>query len=158
FTAFLAAGIFFISGFLSAQTSKNIAPSNTVKSRWVDSIYNHLNLEEKIGQLFMVAAYSGGKSYNEPAISKLIASRQIGGLIFMQGDPEAQAKLTNQYQQAAQVPLLIGMDAEWGLGMRLTGVKDYPRAMMLGATRDSLLVYQLGASVAAQCRRLGVHI
>jgi beta-glucosidase-like glycosyl hydrolase len=76
----------------------------------------------------------------------------------MQGTPEAQAKLTNKYQQAAQVPLLIGMDAEWGLGMRLTGVTDYPRQMMLGATRDTLLMKEIGAAVAAQCKRLGVHI
>lgn len=128
------------------------------KKKWVDSIYNSLTQEERIGQLFMVAAYSGGKNYNQPFITDLIAKHQIGGLIFMQGDPTSQAIQTNQYQQAAQVPLLIGMDAEWGLGMRLTGVRDFPRSMMLGATRDSLLVYKMGAAVAAQCRRLGVHV
>lgn len=158
FTAFLAVSVFLISGFSSARSRQNLSSVSAAKNSWVDSVYNRLSLEERIGQLFIVAAYSGGKSYNEPAISKLIAAHQIGGLIFMQGNPESQAKLTNQYQQAAHVPLLIGMDAEWGLGMRLTGVKDFPRAMMLGATRDSLLAYQLGASIAAQCKRLGVHI
>lgn len=131
---------------------------STDRARWVDSVYNILSLEEKIGQLFMVAAYSGGKNYNEPLITELISKRQIGGLIFMQGDPVNQATQTNKYQQMAQVPLLIGMDAEWGLGMRLTGVRDLPRAMLLGATRDSALVYKMGAAVAQQCNRLGVHI
>ena len=133
-------------------------PTENRKKKWVDSVYRQLTMEERIGQLFMVAAYSGGKNYNEPKIRELINNHQIGGVIFMQGDPVSQALLTNQYQQAAQVPLLIGMDAEWGLGMRLTGVRDFPRAMLLGATRDSSLVYRMGAGVAAQCKRLGVHV
>jgi beta-glucosidase-like glycosyl hydrolase/CubicO group peptidase (beta-lactamase class C family) len=128
------------------------------RQKWVDSIYNQLSQNERIGQLFMVAAYSGGKDYNEEKIKKLIAARQIGGLIFMQGTPEAQAEQTNNYQRMAQVPLMIGMDAEWGLGMRLTGVKDFPRQMMIGATRDTAIAYALGKAVAEQCKRLGVHI
>ncbi len=128
------------------------------KRQWVDSVYEALNQKERIGQLFMVAAYSGGKNYNESKILELIQAHQIGGLIFMQGTPEAQAKQNNTYQAMAQVPLLIGMDAEWGLGMRLTGVKDYPRQMMAGATHDSVLAYRLGAVIAYQCNRMGVHI
>lgn len=134
------------------------AQSTSARSKWVDSVYSRLTLEERIGQLFMVAAYSGGKDYNEPAIKKLVAANQVGGLIFMQGTAEAQAEQTNAYQQMGKVPLLIGMDAEWGLGMRLTGVRDYPRQMMLGATRDTALMYRIGAAIAAQCKRLGVHI
>ncbi|HTN16849.1 MAG TPA: glycoside hydrolase family 3 N-terminal domain-containing protein, partial [Chitinophagaceae bacterium] len=125
---------------------------------WADSVYDGLNLEERIGQLFMVAAYSGGKNYNESAIQKLIDNHQIGGLIFMQGGPARQALLTNKYQKAAQVPLLISMDAEWGLGMRLDSVMSFPRQMMMGATRDTALMYQVGMAIAYQCRRLGVHI
>jgi len=163
FVALLAACIILFQSGASAQRSK-VAVSNADntrelnKRRWVDSIYNSLTAEERVGQLFMVAAYSGSKNYNEPFITDLVAKHQVGGLIFMQGDPVAQATQTNKYQQMAQVPLLIGMDAEWGLGMRLTGVRDMPRAMLLGATRDSELVYRMGAAVAAQCRRLGVHI
>ena len=133
-------------------------PLSSLKANWVDSVYNTLSQQEKIGQLFMVAAYSGGKNLNADAIEQLVKKHQVGGLIFMQGTPEAQAKLTNQFQKQAQVPLLIGMDAEWGLGMRLTGVTDYPKQMMMGATRDTALVYQMGKEIAAQCKRLGVHI
>lgn len=138
-----------------AATAQNRAAHG---QHWVDSLYAQLSPEERIGQLFMVAAYSGGKNYNEPAIRQLINNGQIGGLIFMQGNAESQARLTNSYQQSSRVPLLIGMDAEWGLGMRLTGVRDFPRQMMIGAATDSLLMYQMGAAVAAQCRRLGVHV
>ena len=125
---------------------------------WVDSVYNRLSEEERIGQLFMVAAYSGGKNYNQEGIEKLIRSHQIGGLIFMQGGPGRQATLTNKYQEMAQVPLLIGMDAEWGLGMRLDSVLNFPRQMMLGASNDTALAYALGMAVAYQCKRLGVHV
>jgi beta-N-acetylhexosaminidase len=128
------------------------------KQRWVDSVYNKLPEEEKIGQLFMVAAYSGGEKYNEGQIQTLINNRMIGGVIFMQGTPEAQAQLTNKYQTSSKVPLLIGMDAEWGLGMRLTGVKNFPRQMMLGATRSPALMEQMAMAIAYQCKRMGVHV
>jgi beta-N-acetylhexosaminidase len=147
-------------------TPKSFAQKNKVKPvstsaakiKWVDSVYNALNEEERIGQLFMVAAYSGGKNYNEELVTKLITAHQVGGLIFMQGGPARQARLTNLYQRMAHTPLLIAMDAEWGLGMRLDSVRNFPRAMMLGATRDSALVYRVSSSIAAQCKRLGVNI
>ncbi len=128
------------------------------QKRWVDSVYNRLTPRQRIGQLFMVAAYSGGKNFNDEKITPLVQSGQVGGLIFMQGGPVRQAVLTNKYQQMAPVPLLLAMDAEWGLGMRLDSVQNYPRQMMLGATRDSALMYRMGAAIAAQCRRMGVHI
>ncbi|OSZ82706.1 hypothetical protein CAP35_05435 [Chitinophagaceae bacterium IBVUCB1] len=129
-----------------------------LKSKWVDSIYNKLSDTERIGQLFMVAAYSGGKDYNEEKIKQLLAERRIGGVIFMQGTAEAQASLNNLYQQMANVPLLVAMDAEWGLGMRLTGIKNLPKSMMIGATRDTAMAYKSGAAIAQQCKRMGVHI
>jgi beta-glucosidase-like glycosyl hydrolase len=124
----------------------------------VDSVYNRLTQEERIGQLFMVAAYSGGPKLNVSEIEGLINKHQIGGLIFMQGGPVRQANLTNRYQSMAQVPLLIAMDAEWGLGMRLDSVVNMPRQMMLGAANDTALAYALGAAVAWQCKLMGVHI
>lgn len=141
----------------SAQISLEAARSYP-RNRWVDSVYKSLNLDEKIGQLFMVAAYSGGPKANQASIEQLIQNHQIGGLIFMQGGPVRQANLTNKYQQMAQVPLLLSMDAEWGLGMRLDSVMNLPRQMMLGATRDTALMYQVAMAIAYQCRRMGVHI
>lgn len=142
----------------SANPKKEKDNYTRAKNHWVDSVYNALNEEERIGQLFMVAAYSGGKNLNEEAITKLIKAHQIGGLIFMQGGPIRQAMMTNRYQHMAQVPLILSMDAEWGLGMRLDSVRNFPRQMMLGATRDTNLVYKMGAAIAAQCKRIGVHI
>ncbi|RYZ30148.1 MAG: glycosyl hydrolase, partial [Sphingobacteriales bacterium] len=128
------------------------------KRRWIDSVYNALSETERIGQLFMVAAYSGGDKVNQSKIEQLVKSRQIGGVIFMQGTAEAQAKMTNKIQKMSKVKLMIGMDAEWGLGMRLTGVKNFPKQMMLGATKDTAIMYTVASAIADQCRRLGVHI
>ena len=146
------------SGYAGASAKKEKDANILVRKHWVDSVYNALNEDERIGQLFMVAAYSGGKNFNEEQITKMIAGHQVGGLIFMQGGPIRQALLTNKYQRMAQVPMLISMDAEWGLGMRLDSVRSFPRQMMLGAARDTVLVFKMGAAIAAQCRRLGVHI
>ena len=154
-TAFLAAiSLLILTSTAFAQKGK---VTNAAKNKWVDSVYTTLSEEERIGQLFMVAAYSGGKNYNEELITKLITAHQVGGLIFMQGGPVRQANLTNSYQHMAQTPLLIAMDAEWGIGMRLDSVQSFPRQMMLGATRDTAIVYKMGAAIAAQCKRLGVN-
>lgn len=147
--------------FVKAQPANKQVPLPIKQSdatHWVDSVYASLSMEKRIGQLFMLAAYSGGEKYNKALIEKSIQEYGIGGLIFMQGTPKAQIEQTNTYQAMSNVPLLIGMDAEWGLGMRLTGVRDMPRQMMLGAMKDSTIVYKMAAAIANQCRRMGVHV
>lgn len=147
-----------LTAFLGTVACTVHAQQFKFKGRWIDSIYRSMSETERIGQLFMVAAYSGGEKANQDKIEQLVRSRQIGGVIFMQGTGEAQAKMTNRLQKMSHVPLLIGMDAEWGLGMRLTGVRNLPKQMMIGATRDTALMYALAGAVADQCLRLGVHI
>jgi len=127
-------------------------------SHWVDSVFSQLSEEEKIGQLFMVAAYSNKNEAHYRQIDSLIVNQHIGGLIFFQGGPVRQAQLTNRYQALSKVPLLIGMDAEWGLGMRLDSTLSYPKQLTLGAIQNNRYVYQMGAEIARQCTRLGVHI
>lgn len=150
-----------ITGVAMAQPQYRVKPrriESTEKENWVNDTYEKLTLEERIGQLFMVGAYSGGKNYNEDKITELLTNHQVGGLIFMQGGPGRQAVLTNKYQRMANVPLLIGMDAEWGVGMRLDSVRPMPRQMMLGATRDTSMVARMAAAIAKQFKRLGMHI
>ncbi len=124
---------------------------------WIDSVYRSLSQEERIGQLFMVAAYSR-KGADRQGIEKLIKKYNIGGLLFMQGGPVRQAQLTNSYQKLAKTPMLIAMDGEWGLGMRLDSTISYPRQMTLGAIRDNHQIYLMGEEIGRQMRRLGVHI
>ena len=125
---------------------------------WADSILSKMDLRQKIGQLFMVAAYSNKNKRHNQKINGLIKDYGIGGLIFFQGGPVRQARLTNDYQKKARIPLLIAMDAEWGIGMRLDSVMDFPRQLTLGAVRNNNLIYKMGEAIAEQCQRLGVHI
>ncbi|TAL62817.1 MAG: serine hydrolase, partial [Bacteroidetes bacterium] len=126
---------------------------------WADSVFNSLTPNQRIGQLFMVAAYSNDKM-DSLGIRRLIDSCGIGGLIFMQGTPEKQALLTNYFQSKSKVPLMISIDAEWGLDMRLKNTVQFPRQMTLGAIppeADSL-IYLMGKEIAKQCKRIGVHV
>lgn len=159
FIFLVSASLLFCTAASAEMKGKGKQPDiSAARNQWVDSMYNRLNLEERIGQLFMVAAYSGTREYNEELITRLVTAHQVGGLIFMQGGPVRQAMLTNRYQHMAQTPLLIAMDAEFGIGMRLDSVKSFPRQMMMGATNDTDMVFRVGLAIAAQCKRLGVNM
>ena len=133
-------------------------PFINAETEWVDSVMNSLSLDEKIGQLLMYPAYSNKGGRHTDYIKSLITDYNIGGLIFMQGNPEDQVKLINEYQQTGKIPLLIAMDAEWSLSMRLQNTVLYPRQMMLGAIQDNYLIYNMGVEFARQLKRVGVHI
>ncbi|MHA7057049.1 glycoside hydrolase family 3 N-terminal domain-containing protein [Aquimarina sp. M1] len=125
---------------------------------WVDSIYNKMTLKEKVGQLFMVDVFSSKPKKDTDKIKKLIEEYHIGGVIFSKGGPQRQVKLNNEYQALSKVPLLVGMDAEWGLAMRLDSTKAFPWNMTLGAIQDNSLVEETGRQIAKHCKRLGVHM
>ena len=125
---------------------------------WVDSVFSTLSETEKIGQTMMIYCSSNNEDFYQQ-VSDYIKSYGIGGVIFMQGNPVTQAKLTNKFQSESRIPLLISQDAEWGPQMRL---KDdctaFPKQMTLGAITDDSLIYQMGKAVATQLLRLGVHV
>src|SRR5690554_4980067 len=129
-----------------------------VQNQWVDSVFNSLTFEERLGQLFMVAAYSNKDNRHKEELSKLIREQNIGGLIFFQGGPVRQAHLTNHFQSIAKTPLFIAMDAEWGVSMRLDSVPHFPKQMTLGAIQDTRLIYKMGEEIAGQFKELGMHI
>ena len=140
--------------------SKNplVTVDAAVQKIWVDTILKEMTVEEKIGQLFMVQAYSNADDKHEKFIADMIQKYHVGNLIFMQGTPEKQAVLNNTYQALAKVPLLIGFDGEWGLDMRLKNTFRYPWNMTLGAVTKNELIADFGARVGAHCKRLGIHI
>ncbi|RFS23321.1 serine hydrolase [Chitinophaga silvatica] len=128
------------------------------ESQWVDSVFNSLNQEERIAQLIMIRAHSNLGQDHINAVVKDIQDNKVGGVIFFQGGPVRQANLTNYYQSISKVPLLVAIDGEWGLGMRLDSVISLPRNMMIGALQDSTLAYEAGKLMGEQCRRMGIHI
>ena len=125
---------------------------------WVDSIMDKLTLDERIAQMIMVYAYSNQGPAHEKAVIRQISRYEVGGILFFQGEPVEQARLTNRFQESSKVPLLIAIDGENGLGMRLDKTLTYPPTMILGAISDNSLIYKLGNEMADQFRRLGVHM
>jgi beta-N-acetylhexosaminidase len=130
------------------------------EDQWVAQHYAAMSLDERIGQLLMVRAHSDRGPEYERLVRDWIEDYHVGGLCFFQGTAERQAELTNEYQTLPNaVPLMIAMDAEWGLGMRLPdSTISYPKALTLAAMPDDQLIYQMGKEIGRQCRRLGVHV
>lgn len=153
---------FIIIAFSSQLKAQDIDPLKTkdfqAQETWVNTLLDSMSVNEKIGQLFMVQAYSNRDKNHEDYIKSLIKKHHIGNLIFMQGTPEKQALLTNTYQSASKVPMLIGFDGEWGLDMRLKNTYRFPWNMTLGAIKNDSLVKQFGTHLGTHCNRLGIHV
>lgn len=132
--------------------------TNEKAVQWADSIFKTLTPEERIAQLIMIRAHSNlGQDHINKVVND-IRNNKVGGVIFFQGGPVRQAELTNYYQSISKVPLMVAIDGEWGLGMRLDSVISLPRNLMIGALQDSSLAYEAGRLMGNQCRRLGIHI
>ncbi|MGN6178176.1 MAG: glycoside hydrolase family 3 protein [Mucilaginibacter sp.] len=111
-----------------------------------------------MAQLFFVRAHTNKGQKYEDSVANVISTQQIGGLVFFQGGPVRQADLINRYQKLSKVPLLIAMDGEWGLGMRLDSTTSFPYQMTLGAVQDNTLIYKMGQQVAYDFKRLGMQM
>ncbi|TCK69251.1 beta-glucosidase-like glycosyl hydrolase [Winogradskyella wandonensis] len=134
-----------------------LAEDIEAQAKWVDSIYNTMSIQERVGQLFMVQAFSNKGYKHENEISALITNYHIGGIIYSKGGPSRQIRMDNNLQSLAKVPLLIGMDAEWGLNMRLDSTYAFPWNMTLGAVSNNQLIEQTGYQIGEHCKRVGVH-
>ncbi len=144
---------FFITQLSHAQYS-----SKLTATQWVDSVFKKLNRKQKIAQLMIIRAHSNLGADHVAEVTKLIKKYNVGGLCFFQGGPVRQANLTNYYQSIAKTPLMITIDGEWGLGMRLDSVINFPRNLLIGAVNDPKLVYNFGRAVGEQCKRIGIHV
>jgi beta-N-acetylhexosaminidase len=128
------------------------------KAQWVDSVFNSLTNDQRIAQLMVIRAHSNLGPDHVAKVSEEIKKYNVGALCFFQGGPIRQANLTNLYQSMAQTPLMVTIDGEWGLGMRLDSVAKFPYQLTIGAINDDNLVYRMGLAVGEQCKRIGVHV
>tara|TARA_R110002124_G_scaffold138576_6_gene302091 strand:+ start:19933 stop:22851 length:2919 start_codon:yes stop_codon:yes gene_type:complete len=128
------------------------------QKKWVDSIYGNMSLQEKVGQLFMPVLYSSASEATIKATKDLVRDQYIGGVIFSKGGPQRQAKINNELQEISKVPLMMAMDAEWGLAMRLDSTFAYPWNMTLGAITNNDIVERVGKRIGEHTKRLGMHI
>ena len=151
----------FLFGFIFLAQGQTIDPllalDEQAQKIWVDSLYNSLSLEEKVGQLFMPMVFTERDSAHYQHTLELVKKQKVGGLIFSLGGPMEQSEWLNQFQAAAQTPLLVAMDAEWGVAMRLDSVQPFPWPMTLGAVQDTVLLRKIGRRMGEQEKRLGIH-
>lgn len=153
----------FVFLFLSSKLTAQYTPQNLSKddlrkaNHWVDKTYKHLSQDERLGQLFIVALYTN-KGENEISnVRNIVVNDKIGGLILMQDDAAREINLVNEFQQKSKVPLMIGMDAEWGVYQRIAKAHKFPWAMTLGAIQDKNLIHEMSAKIAEDCHRMGIN-
>ena len=151
--------IFGCVGYLQAQFSpKNITKDLDKKAvKYADSVYAKLNMDERIGQLYIVALYTNKDQNYISGVRKLVEQERIGGIILMQDDAEQEIALVNEFQKKSRVPMLFGMDAEWGLYQRIKTAHKFPWAMTLGAIQDNNLVYEMASKIAEDVKKMGIY-
>ena len=145
--------LFLLPFFTTAQQSK--------KSQWVDSVFNSLTDEQRIAQLMVIRTstlVNGEAVFLNDQVDSLIKKYNIGAVCLFQGKPEKQAALINHIQKMAATPVMVCVDAEWGLGMRFAGVQSFPYQLTMGAMHDAALAYKIGKAIGKQCLRMGIHV
>jgi beta-N-acetylhexosaminidase len=145
--------------FIPVKSQNNEPPFlKYMNHPWVDSVMKTLTLDQQIAQCIFIAGYSNRDVSHEIEVSDIIRKYGVGGIVFFQGTATKQAELTNYYQKISKVPLIISLDAEWGIGMRIENVEKFPFQMTLGAIQNDSLIYQFGKAVASQFKRLGMQV
>jgi len=144
---------------LSAQYFPKNAPKNLEQKaeKHADSLYQQLSLDEKIGQLYIVALYNNRGEEEIQKIRNLVEKEKIGGLILMQDNAEKHIQLLNEFQGKSRVKMMIGIDGEWGLFQRFPAAHKFPWAMTLGAIQDNSLIYEMTSKIAEDCKRMGIY-
>ena len=164
FKYLLLAGLVTLMSLNAMARSTNDLPNlfnrvdQVAMNTWVDSVFNSMSPEARIGQLIVAAVTPSSKEETREAVKRLVSKNLVGGLIYEESTIAQQAEITNLAQSLALVPLMITIDGEWGLGMRLKEVPNFQRNLILGAIDNDLLLYEYGREVARQCRRMGIHV
>ncbi|MCL1676517.1 glycoside hydrolase family 3 protein [Elizabethkingia meningoseptica] len=158
FYTFLSLSVFISPQYCAQYQPKNLSQKDLEKAnKWVDQIYNSLTQDEKLGQLFITALYTNKDQNHINFVRQLVNREKIGGIILMQDNAAQEINLVNEFQGSSKVPLLIGMDAEWGLFQRIAAAHKFPWAITLGAIQDDKLVYEMASKIADDAKRMGVN-
>lgn len=125
---------------------------------WVDSVYAKMNTEQKVGQLIAEVVDPRNLEAAKQEVKRLITNYHIGCLYFSKGTVANHLELVNYAQSISKVPVMVGLDGEWGLSMRMPDTPRFPKNMMLGAIQDDRLLYEYGLEMARECKAVGVNI
>lgn len=132
--------------------------NKTSMERWADSLYRSMDDEEKLAQLIMPIIYPSADAQRIQAEEARVKKHRWGGILYQRGQLAEQNTMNARLQRASRVPMLIALDGEWGLYMRLKDAPRYPRNLGLGMHGDEQLLYNYGREVARQCALMGIHV
>ncbi len=121
----------------------------------VDRMYEAMTLDERIGQLFMMRIPSEFTPENIKVVDHYLKDLHMGGMGYLKGHATDHLRMNNYIQAHSKIPVILAIDAEWGLAMRLDSVLAYPWFMTLGAVRDDSLIYRIGRRMGRQLQVLG---
>lgn len=150
-----------------SSTLEVFHPSKTVgqwdteaADRWADSVLATMDLRQQIGQMMVLRVPLNMTPKQQRQFEKLIRENEVGGVCFFVGSAEKTLPQIKKYQDVAKFPLLVCIDGEWGLGMRLKDCYSFPHQMLMGALspESDTLIYQVGREIGIQCRKMGIHI
>ncbi len=142
---------------LSASSIRDFINDDDCR-KWVDSVYRSLTPRQRIAQLFIPVVDPTGGDVSKNTIRKFIATNEAGGLLFSRGSIDDYITMTNYAQSIARVPVMMTLDGEWGLSMRVKDTPRFPYNMGLGAIGDTRLLEDYGAEVARECRLMGIQV
>ncbi len=125
---------------------------------WVDNTFESLTVDERIAQLMMIEVRPTYGATHLAKVRSDIKTYKVGGVIFFKGDPLTEVKLTNEFQAMSKTPLMVAIDGEWGLAMRLSNTTSFPYQMGLGGIADNQIIYEMGREIGRQCKRMGIHV
>jgi beta-glucosidase-like glycosyl hydrolase/CubicO group peptidase (beta-lactamase class C family) len=150
---------FIFSLIKSGKTPIKFTVKNNVEAdKWAIEKLSSMSIEEKIGQFFMVSAYSNQGEKHLKEVESLVTNEKVGGVIFFQGEKANLISSIKRFQGVAATPLLIGMDAEWGTNMRLFDGERFPFAYTIGAADDIVLSEKIASMIAFECQEMGIHL
>ena len=151
--------VFFIHSSIIAQ---NFYDNSSTASHWVDSVFKSLSKKERIAQLMVVrlSAKNGNDIvFYDVLVKELVQKYDIGAICLFQGGPVKQASIINNFQQIAKTPLMICIDGETGLGMRMTdSVQKFPDQLTMGAVQNESIIYEVGSAIGKQCKRINIQV
>jgi len=157
-TLVLAVCVLIMSASPASGAENNVPWNKFTGDPRVDSLLKTMTVREMIAQLIWVPAWADEKGGNYRQVEQLVEKYGIGGVIFFEGSRDLQVDYTKRISSVSRIPLIIAQDAEWGTGMRLREVEDFPYQMTMGALQNDSLIYMMGAAVAWQCHDIGVNL
>ena len=142
------------SNLFAPPSSKN----HTYSGTWAETTFDSLSVDDRLAQLFMIEVRPTYGAKHLATVERTIKEHKVGGVIFFKGNPTQQVRLTNKYQEMSKTKMLVAIDGEWGLAMRLANTISYPYQLGLGSIQNEKIIYDMGKEIGRQCKRIGVHV